>query len=74
VDGNTALWSQGNNIYAIVSAGGKNYMGMFSMDLAKLAQSTVEVHPWASFSLAGGKIITQNASGGVIILNQDLTQ
>jgi hypothetical protein len=74
VNENTALWNQGGNIYAIVHSGGKNYMGMFSLDLAKLSQSTVEVHPWASFSFTDGKIITQNSSGGVVILKPDLTQ
>jgi hypothetical protein len=75
MNADTPIWNQGNNLYAIVSRNGSNYLAVFDTNLGKKAESTVAVHPWASLSFQGDKIITQNASGTVVILKiSDLTE
>lgn len=75
MNADTPIWNQGNNLYAIVSHDGKDYLARFDTGLEKKAESAVAVHPWASVSFQGDRIITQNASGAVIILKaSDLTE
>ncbi|MDR0540328.1 MAG: hypothetical protein LBG74_07510 [Spirochaetaceae bacterium] len=63
------LWVNGANLYAIALVGGKNRIGRFDMNLALQASSAVDVHPLAAVTIQGDKILTQNVSGAVIILD-----
>jgi len=66
---NSLLWVNGTNLYAITVVNGKNYMARFDLNLAKQAQSTVEVHPYASCLFQGDKVLTQKTDGTPLLLN-----
>jgi hypothetical protein len=69
IEPNSLLWANGSNLYAITVVGGKNYLARFDTDLAKQAQSTSEVHPYASCIFQGDRVLTQNANGDPLLLN-----
>jgi len=66
---NSLLWVNGSNLYAITVVNGKNYMARFDLNLVKQAQSTVEVHPYASCLFQGDKLLTQKTDGTPLLLN-----
>jgi multidrug efflux pump subunit AcrA (membrane-fusion protein) len=75
IDANSYLWQNGSDLYAIVSSGGKRYLARFDQTFAKSAQSTVDVHQWASVSFQEDFILTQRPDGSVLLLNTgDLTE
>jgi hypothetical protein len=69
------LWVNGNEFYAISSAGGNLYLCRFNTNLDRQAQSSVPVHPYATINFQGDLISTQRADGTALILNvRDLTE
>jgi hypothetical protein len=66
---NSLLWINGSNLYAITVVNGKNYLARFDTNLARQAQSTVEVHPYASCIFQGDRVLTQKADGTPLLLN-----
>ncbi|MDR1390742.1 MAG: hypothetical protein LBJ31_12300 [Treponema sp.] len=72
---NSLLWVNGSSVYAISAAGGKNYLSRFdAVSFAKQAQSSVEVHPYASCLFQGGKVLTQKADGTPLVLDPQSLQ
>jgi len=69
INQNSLLWVNGSNLYAITVVNGKNYLARFDTNLAKQAQSTEEVHPFASCIFQGDKILTQKTDGSPLLLN-----
>jgi hypothetical protein len=69
LNADTQLWVQGASLYALSVSGGKNHIARFDLNLAKQAESTVAVHPWAALNFQGERIITQDDKGRVILLN-----
>ncbi|MDR2491020.1 MAG: hypothetical protein LBD20_06420 [Spirochaetaceae bacterium] len=65
------IWLNGVSLYAISVNGGKNYLSRFNTDLVKQAGSNAEIHPQATVIFQGDKLLTQNPSGAVIILNPE---
>ena len=65
------IWLNGVSLYAISVTGGKNYLSRFNADLVKQAASGAEIHPQATVIFQGDKLLTQNPSGAVIILNPE---
>jgi outer membrane protein assembly factor BamB len=63
------LWINGSNLYAITVVNKKNYLTRFDTNLAKQAQSDIEVHPFSSCIFQGDKILTQDAKGNPLLLN-----
>jgi hypothetical protein len=69
------IWVNGSDLYAIVSgANGQNYLGRFNTGLVKQAQSSTAVHGFATVQFEGGRVITQNADGGLIPLDAQSLQ
>ncbi|GHT49134.1 hypothetical protein FACS1894102_3370 [Spirochaetia bacterium] len=68
---NSLIWVNGNNIFAILVSGGKNYIARFGADLKLQAKSTEAVHGMASVNFQGSQLITQNEKGAVILLKAD---
>ncbi|MDR2110668.1 MAG: hypothetical protein LBP32_05110 [Spirochaetaceae bacterium] len=69
------LWVNGNNIYAIVSSGGKLNLARFNADFVVQAKSAVTVHPFASVLIQDGRLLTQYDDGRAALLDpQDLTE
>ncbi|MCL1814775.1 MAG: hypothetical protein FWG27_02995 [Treponema sp.] len=69
INQNSLLWVNGNSLYAITVVDGKNYLARFDLNLVKQAQSTVEVHPYASCLFQGDRVLTQKADGTPLLLN-----
>jgi hypothetical protein len=63
------LWNNGNDLYAVIVADGKNYLARFNVNLEKQSQTAVEVHSYASCVFQGDRILTQNADGAPLLLN-----
>jgi hypothetical protein len=63
------LWNNGNDLYAVIVDGGKNYLARFNTSLEKQSQTAVEVHPYASCVFQGDRILSQNADGAPLLLN-----
>lgn len=63
------VWINGAELYALVSAGGKLYLARFDKNLAKLAQSTVAVHPFAAPLFQGDAVTVQAVDGTPVLLN-----
>ncbi|MDR0690342.1 MAG: hypothetical protein LBG08_08790 [Spirochaetaceae bacterium] len=63
------LWTRGNDLYAITSAGGGLYLARFNTDLELQVRSTVTVHPFASVTFNGDSILTQRSDGALVILD-----
>ncbi|MDR2663631.1 MAG: hypothetical protein LBC31_11605 [Treponema sp.] len=66
---NSLLWTNGGSLYAITTVNGKNYLARFDNNLARQAQSAVEVHPYASCIFQGDSVLTQGANGNPLLLN-----
>jgi hypothetical protein len=66
---NSLLWANGNSLYAITVTDGKNYLARFDTNLVKQAQSTVEIHPFASCIFQGDRVLTQKTDGTPLLLN-----
>ena len=71
---NSLLWANGSNLYAIAVVNDKNYLARFDLNLAKQAQSTVEVHPFASCIIQGDRVLTQKTDGSPLLLNGQTLQ
>jgi hypothetical protein len=69
INANSLLWVNGSSFYAITVVNGKNYLARFDNNLAKQAQSTVEVHSFASCLFQGDRVLTQGTNGNPILLN-----
>jgi DNA segregation ATPase FtsK/SpoIIIE-like protein len=69
INENSLLWVNGSSFYAITAVKGKNYLARFDNNLAKQAQSTVEVHPYASCLFHGDRVLTQSTNGNPLFLN-----
>jgi hypothetical protein len=63
------LWNNGNDLYAVIVADGKNYLARFNVNLERQSQTAVEVHAYASCVFQGDRILTQNADGAPLLLN-----
>ncbi|MDR2363499.1 MAG: hypothetical protein LBD65_03690 [Spirochaetaceae bacterium] len=63
------LWTRGNDLYAITSAGDGLYLGRFNTDLELQGRSTVTVHPFAALTFNGDSILTQRSDGSLVILD-----
>jgi hypothetical protein len=63
------LWTRGNSLYAITSAGGSLYLARFNTDLELQVRSTVTVHPFATLTFNGDSILTQRSDGSLVILD-----
>lgn len=63
------IWTRGNDLYAITSAGGSLYLARFNTDLEIQVQSTVTVHPFAEVTFNGDSILTQRSDGALVILD-----
>jgi hypothetical protein len=63
------LWHNGQDLYAIMVTGGKNYLARFTTSLDLQTRSTVEVHPHASCVFEGDRVLSQKADGSPLILN-----
>lgn len=63
------LWSGGQDLYAVVVEGKKNYLARFNTSLEKQARTDNEVHPYATCVLQGTNLLTQKADGSPLILN-----
>ncbi|MDR0403817.1 MAG: hypothetical protein LBH35_09550 [Treponema sp.] len=63
------LWNNGNDLYAVVTTGGKNYLARFNMNLEKQSQTAVEVHSYAGCVFQGDRILTQKADGTPLLVN-----
>ncbi|MFQ3547470.1 MAG: P83/100 family protein, partial [Termitinemataceae bacterium] len=69
------IWTQGQDLYAIIIKNGNNYLGRFSQDLKLQSNSSIEVHPFASVLFYNDVLLTQRLDGSVVILNpKDLTE
>ncbi|MDR1587125.1 MAG: hypothetical protein LBS57_06695 [Treponema sp.] len=68
---NSLLWVDGSDLYAITNnlATGVLNLGRFDSDLALQARSETEVHPYASVTFQGGKVLTQDKDGRPVVLN-----
>ncbi|MDR0568377.1 MAG: hypothetical protein LBG87_04140 [Spirochaetaceae bacterium] len=70
VDANSMLWVKGTAVYAILSSGGKQYIGRFGADVTLQAQSDVPIHPYAGVNFQGEMlIITQGDDGKALLLD-----
>jgi len=69
IEPNSLLWINNGNLYAITVVSGKNYLARFNTSLEKQAQSTSEVHPFASCIFQGDKVLTQSTNGDPLILD-----
>jgi len=63
------LWSNGQDLYAMINSGGNLYLARFNTDLTLQAQSSMTVHPFASVLFSGDYIATQRADGSAVLLN-----
>jgi hypothetical protein len=63
------LWSRGNDLYAITSAGDGLYLARFNTDLVLQARSTVPVHPYAAPVFNGESILIQRRDGSPALLD-----
>jgi len=63
------LWINGQDLYAITSAGDNCNLARFNMDLVKHATSAIAVNPHASVLFSDGNLITQKTDGGAALLN-----
>ena len=69
------LWNNGQDLFAMVNAGGNLYLAKFNMDLTLQARSSITIHPFASVFISGNYIITQRADGSAVLLNMgDLSE
>jgi hypothetical protein len=63
------LWNNGSDLYAVITADGKNYLARFNTDMEKQSQTAVEVHPYASCVFQGDQILSQKADGTPLLVN-----
>ena len=63
------IWVNGNDLFAICSAGGNYYLARFNTDLARQARSSMTVHPFAAVTITNNYLITQRADGTAVLLN-----
>lgn len=74
IQGESPVWVNGENIYALTTAGGAVRLGLFDKDLKRKAQSDAKLHPFAALRFAAGVVITQAEDGSPLILKDaDLT-
>ncbi len=63
------LWVQGNDLFAVISAEGKNWFARFDRNLKRVARSSTPVHAWASpLFLEDGFLTVQDEAGNPILL------
>ena len=69
------LWLNGQDLFAIVTSGGNNYLARFSLnDFTLQSRSAELIHPNATVMITDNIITTQSANGSVLLLNRsDLT-
>ncbi|MDR2740894.1 MAG: hypothetical protein LBB98_01910 [Treponema sp.] len=65
------LWVNGGKLYAITSWGGSLYLARFGDDLAREAQSSATVHPYATPAFQGDTVLIQRADGSPMLLSGD---
>ena len=69
------LWTNGNDLYAIIAEGNNSYLGRFNTDLVLQARSSVLIHSDAAVAIQQGRLLTQHPDGSVLALNPaDLTE
>ncbi|MDR2521483.1 MAG: hypothetical protein LBC72_02880 [Spirochaetaceae bacterium] len=69
VNKDSLIWANGASLYAVSVNAGKNNIARFDISLVKQATSGALVHPLATITFQGDKVLTQDPSGAVIILN-----
>ncbi|MCX7655818.1 MAG: hypothetical protein N2Z76_04775 [Treponemataceae bacterium] len=75
ISATSLLWKFGKDLYALVVAEGKTYLGRFDTNLALQARSRIEVHPYATVELRSGTLLTQQRDGSPLLLvPTDLTE
>lgn len=76
ISANSLLWVKDSAIYALVSEGSASVrLGLFDRDVRLKAQSSVNVHPFASVLFNKNVVVTQLSDGGALFLNPlDLTE
>ena len=62
------LWLNGGNLYALVSDNGAK-LARFDMNLAQQAVSSTVVHPRATLSFAGNRLLIQTEGGALLSLD-----
>ncbi|TCW60861.1 P83/100 family protein [Treponema sp. J25] len=75
ISATSLLWKFGKDLYALVVAEGKTYLGRFDTNLALQARSRTEVHPYATVEIRNGTLLTQQKDGAPLLLvPTDLTE
>jgi hypothetical protein len=65
------LWTNGANLYALVSVGGVTQLARFNLDLAQQAVTRSGTHPKSNVIFAGSRLLVQGPDGGIVSLDSN---